>query len=319
MREWLIAALLVCCTGLHAETYPSRPVKIVVPYPPGGGTDLVARTVAEKLGERLHQPFIVENRPGASEVIGTDAVVRAPADGYSVLLMSNTLAINVAVQQQMPYDPERDLIPLTRLVNVPFALLLHPSVQAKSVGELVALAKSQPGKLNGAHIGVATPHHLTLQWFNWVTGAQITPVPYKGAGPALAALVAGEVQVMFAGMGGATSYIKAGRLRAIAVTSAKRVPSAPDLPTISESGYPDLDMTAWYGLMVRTGTPAEAVKTLHTALASTLRLAEVRQRFAAVGMEATSDTPDEFQRLIEREISNWKRVVQATGVTAANK
>lgn len=314
MRLLLAAVTVLWCAVALAQPYPSRPIKFVVPYPPGGGTDLVARTVGEKLSERLGQPIIVENRPGASEIIATEAVVRAPADGYTILLMSNTLAINTALNQKLPYNAEQDLLPVTRLVNVPFAVLLHPSVPAKSVKELVALAKAQPGKLNAAHIGITTPHHLTLQWFRLATGADITPVPYKGSGPALTALVAGEVQVMFAGMGGATSHIKAGRLHAIAVTSGRRVASAPALPTIAESGYPDIDMTAWYGVMVRTGTPDTVIKQLHGAIVQSLNLPGIKQRFAGVGMEAATDTPEEFGRLIDKETRNWKRVVQATGI-----
>lgn len=315
-----IIAALCCSLALgQASSWPSRPVKFVVPYPPGGGTDLVARAIGERLGSQLGQPFVIENRPGASEIIGTEAVVRSPADGHTLLLMSNTLAINLALREQVPYDAERDLAPVTRLVNVPFALLLHPSVKANSVKDLVALAKSQPGTLNAAHIGLATPHHLTLQWFRLVTGADITPVPYKGAGPALTAVVAGEVQMIFAGMGGATPHIKAGRLRPIAVTSGSRVPSAPELPTVAEAGYPDIDMTAWYGVMVPAGTPAPVVQQLHASIASALSLPEVSQRFLAVGMEAAPSTPQEFARLIRRETQNWKKVVDATGIKSESK
>src|SRR5690606_35517382 len=226
-----LASLAVC-----AQEFPSKPIRIVVPYPPGGGTDTAARPIAQKLSESMGQPVIVENRPGASELIGTEAVARSAPDGYTLLLTTNAFAINPSLQPKLPYDSARDFTPVTVLITTPFMLVANPQLSAKSVGELAKLAKAQPGKLNFASFGVGTPHHLAMEWLKMLAGVDIVAVTYKGVGPGLTAVMAGEVELMFTGLTAGLAQVKAGKVRALAVTTAKRAPAAPDVPTIAESG-----------------------------------------------------------------------------------
>lgn len=296
-----------------AQTYPARPIRLIVPYPPGGGTDLVARLLGQKILAATGQPVVVENKPGGSEILGTDLVAHSPADGYTLLLMSNTFSINAALHPKLPYAL-KDLKPVAKLVDVPFALIVNPALPVSSVSDLLAFAKAHPGQLNCAHIGLATPHYMTLQWFNVVTGANITPVAYPGSGPALTAVLSNEVQMIFAGLGGATQFIKSGKLRALAVTSAKRVASEPTLPTLAEAGVPGIDMTAWFGVMAPAGMPKEIVERLDELMQRAMNDPEIANRVSAVGMNSAYVGSDKFSDIVQRETENWSHIVKVAGI-----
>jgi len=319
----LLGLALACAAGAQdpsalrpaqasGQAFPSKPIRFLVPYPPGGGTDIVARAVGQKLQESMGQPVLVENRPGASEIIGTEALARSAPDGHTIALVGS-FAINPSLFPKLPYDSERDFIPVTRLVNVPLALVAHPSVPASSVKELVQLAKSRPGKLNFAHLGAGSPHYLAMEWFKHLAGVDIVAVPYKGVAPANAAVAAGEVQIMFTGLTAGLAQVKAGRLKALAVSPAKRVGAAPELPSVAEAGYPDFDIMVWYGVVAPAGTPAETLAKLNAEIAKALGAADLKQRFAAMGIEAAPLPAGEFGRFIRSETQMWGRIIKATG------
>lgn len=301
-------------SNASAQDFPSKPIRIIVPYPPGGGTDTAARPLAQKMSESLGQPVIVENRPGASEVIGTEAVARAAPDGYTLLLTTNAFAINPSLQAKLPYDSARDLAPVAALVTTPFMLVATPQLAAKSVGELVKLAKAQPGKLNFASFGVGTPHHLAMEWLKMLAGVDIVAVTYKGVGPGLTAVMAGEVELMFTGLTAGLAQVKAGKVKALAVTTAKRSPAAPDVPTIAESGYPEYEALAWYGILAPAATPAPVVSRLNAEFVKALNSADIRERFGKMGVDPAPGTPADLKKLIERETELWAKVIKATGI-----
>jgi tripartite-type tricarboxylate transporter receptor subunit TctC len=297
-----------------AQVYPSRPIKLIVPYPPGGGTDTVARLVGQKMQESTGQPIVVENKPGASELIGMTALAQSPGDGYTIGMTGNTLTINPLMFRKLPYDSDRDFTPVARLVNVPLVLVTHPSVPATTVKELVQLAKSQPGKLNYAHIGTGTPHALAMELFKMLTGTEMIAVTYKGVAPASAAVVAGEVQMMLTGLSTGMPQVKAGKLKAIAVTPAKRVPAAPEVPSIAEAGYPEFDVTAWYGIIAPSATPADVVAKLSSELGKAVNAPDLRPRFAEMGLFPASTTPAELGQLVRGEVQLWTRIIKAAGI-----
>lgn len=312
MKRFLAAFLTACIAGAAcAQGYPSKPIRFIVAVPPGGGADFVARALGEKLAEGLHQPVVVENRPGAGDSVGALAVARAEPDGHTMLLATNNLTVSAALERNLPFDLEHDFAPVGRLVIAPLGLYLHPSVGAKSVRELVALARAQPGKLNCGVVAGGSIHFLTLQWFRNLTRTDITAVPYKGAGPVVNALVAGEVQMGFAGLTGAAPQVSAGRLRALAVITRKRSQLDPDLPSIAEAGYP-LDVQTFFGVLVPRGTPATAIERLHKEIGVVLEVTDMKARLFAAGVEAAPLPPQEFGRLIRDEIRQWKAVMQAT-------
>ncbi len=297
-----------------AQTYPSRPIKLIVPYPPGGGTDTVARLVGQKMQESTGQPVVIENKPGASELIGMTALAQSPGDGYTIGLTGNTLAINPLMFKKLPYDSDRDFTPVARLVNVPLVLVTHPSLPATTVKELVQLAKSQPGKLNYAHIGTGTPHALAMELFKMLTGTDMIAVTYKGVAPASAAVVAGEVQMMLTGLSTGMPQVKAGKLKAIAVTPAKRVPAAPEVPSIAEAGYPEFDVTTWYGIIAPSATPADIVAKLSSELGKAVNAPDLRPRFAEMGVIPAATTPAELAQLVRGESQLWTRIIKAAGI-----
>ena len=315
----MLVAAVVCggflleAKAVYGQAYPSRPIRLIVPYPPGGGTDLVARLLGQKILALTGQPIVVENKPGASEILGTDLVAHSPGDGYTLLLMSNTFSINASLQHTLPYR-RQDLKPVAKVVDVPFALIVNPTVPFATVSDLVTFAKAHPGQLNCAHIGLATPHYMTLEWFNEVTGAKITPVAYGGSGPALTAVLGNEVQMIFAGLGGATQFIQAGKLKALAVTSAKRVESEPNLPTLAEAGVPGIDMTAWFGVMAPASTSKEVVERIDGLVQQALADREIANRLASVGMESAYVGSEGLSEIVERETENWSRIVKAAGI-----
>lgn len=307
------AAALAIATNALAQSYPAKPIRFIVPYPPGGGTDIAARAIAQKMQENIGQPIVIDNKPGASEIIGTEALAKAPADGYTMALATNAFSINVALFPKLPYDSTRDFIPLTMLVSVPFLLVVHPSVPASSVTELVALAKAQPGKLNYASLGPGSPHGLAMEWFKHLAGVNIVAVAYKGVAPAMTAVAAGEVQLMFTGFTAGMAQVKAGRLKAIAVSPAKGVAAAPDLSPVAAAGYPDFDITTWYGAFLPAGTPPDVAGRLHAEITKALNAPDVKERFSAIGVEPAPMSREAFGALIQGETRMWDRIIKATG------
>ena len=297
-----------------AQPYPSQPIKLIVPFTPGGTTDILARTVGQKLGEALKQPVIVENKPGAGGNIGADAVAKAKPDGYTLVMGTiGTQAINASLYAKMPYDAARDFAPITLVAIVPNMLVVHPSVAAKSVAELVQLAKSKPGELNFASSSTGGSPHLSGEMFKQMTGANIVHVPYKGSAPAVTDLLGGQVSMMFDNMPSVLPHVKAGKLRALGVTSARRSPAAPDIPTIAESGVPGYEVDSWFGILAPAGTPKEIVAKLNAEIVKILQRPEVRERLAEQGAVPVGDTPDQFAEHIRRETAKWARVVKASG------
>ncbi len=299
--------------GAAAQTFPSKPIRLIVPYPPGGGTDTAARPIAQKMTESLGQAVIVDNRPGASEIIGTEAVARAAPDGYTLLLTTNAFAINPSLQPKLPYDSTRDFTPVSPLVTTPFMLVSSPRLQANSIAELVKLAKAQPGKLNFASLGSGTPHHLAMEWLKLLAGVDIVAVPYKGVAPGLAAVMAGEVELMFTGLTAGLVQVNAGKVRALAVTTAKRTPAAPQVPTIAEAGYPEYEALAWYGILAPAGTPAPVISRLNAEFAKALNAPDIRERFAKIGVDPAPGSPSDLLEMIRKETELWAKVIKATG------
>jgi tripartite-type tricarboxylate transporter receptor subunit TctC len=300
-----------------AEPYPARPVRFVVAFPPGGGTDIIARSIAQKLGERLGQQVLVDNRPGAGGNIGTDIVAKSSPDGYTLLMGSaGPLAINASLFARMPFDPIKDLAPVTLAASTPNVLVVHPSLPAATVRELIALAKARPGEINFASSGHGTPAHLAGELFNSMAGVKLIHVPYKGAAPALADLLGGQVQLMFSTMPPALPHVKDGKLRALAVTSLKRSPAAPDLPTVDEIALPGFEANTWHGVVVPAGTPGAIVARLNREIVAILHLPDVVERLSGQGAEALGSTPEEFAAYIKSESVKWAKVVRDSGAKA---
>jgi tripartite-type tricarboxylate transporter receptor subunit TctC len=306
------AAVLAMASAAAAQTaWPSKPIRWLVPYPPGGGTDIVARALSPKMQEVLGQTLVIENRPGASEVIASDLLAKSEPDGHTILLATQSLPINATLRNDLPFDTDKDFQPVTILVKVPFVLVVNPAVPVKSVAELVALAKAQPGKLNYAHIGSGTPHFLAMEWFKQIAGIDMVGIPYKGVAPGMAAVAAGEAQVSLTGLTAGMAQVKAGKLKALAVATANRNPAAPELPTVAESGYKDFHFDTWYGLFVPGKTPRAIVDRLNGAVKQANASAEVTQRFAAAGIEPAWLTPEDFAALIRREKALWGGIIKA--------
>jgi len=312
-RPFLILALALV-PALALAQYPTRAIRLVVPYPPGGGTDTVARPLAQKLTEQLKHPVIVDNRGGASEIIGTEIVAHATPDGYTLLMTTNAFAINRALRRTLPYRPAKDFAPVARLITTPFMLVVHPGLKAASLRELLAAAKAEPGKLNYASIGAGTPHHLAMEWLKQLAAVDIVPVPYKGVGPGLAAVMAGEVQMMMTGLTAGLVQVKAGKLRALALTTAARSPSVPEVPTVAESGFAGYEALAWYGILAPAATPAEVIARLNAEIGSALRAPDLRERLANIGVDAAPGTPAQLELLIDQETKLWAKVIEVAGI-----
>jgi len=317
--RWLaIAGLsLLCVSGAAAQNYPTRPVTIVVPYAAGGGTDLLARMVAQKLEQRLGKSFIVENRPGGGTVIAALAVAKAPADGYTLLMGTSTpLAINATLHKRLPYDPATDFVPLALIANVPFVLVVNPSQPIKSTSDLIKLAKEKPGLLSYGTSGPGSPHHLFAELFKSMTGIEMTHVPYKGSVPALTDVVAGHMPLMFCDLAPAQPMIKQGKVRALGVSSAVRVASLPDVAPIAEVGVPGFEAVAWQMLVAPANTPQPIVDTLYKELKVVLALPEIKQRITELGMiPIDSAPPDALARYVKTEIVRWGAVVKKSGAS----
>jgi len=311
------ATLLAAAAPAHAAdaAFPQRAVKIVVPYPPGGPTDIVARVVGQKMSERLKQPVLIENRAGAGGNIGAEAVARSPADGYTLVVATTAHAINPSLFKSLTYDVVKDFVPVALLTSVPLVLVANPSLPASSVAELIALAQSRgPGAITYGSSGNGQSTHLAAELFNTMAGVSMTHVPYKGSAPALVDLAGGQVSVMFDTMLSAMPQVKAGRLRALAVTSAERSVAAPDLPTVAEAGLPGYAATAWNGLLAPAGTPPDVLAILNRAVNDALSDPEVRKRFAADGADSVGGTSEQFAAHIRTELDKWRRTVKAANV-----
>jgi tripartite-type tricarboxylate transporter receptor subunit TctC len=319
MGNTLMAALALAAVGLNAHAgeaaYPSRPIRLIVPYPPAGTTDFVAREVANNLSQSFGQSVVIDNRPGGGTLLGLSLGAKAPRDGYTITFGTSAgLAVNPALGVKMPYDPLRDFAPIGLMVYVPFLLVVNADLPVRNVKELIDLAKAQPGKLNFASPGVGTPNHLGIELLNMLAGVKFVHVPYKGGALAVNDLVAGRVQVLFSGLPQVGGMMKAGRLRAIAVAT-PRPSRVADLPPVAEI-YPGFDANTWYGLLAPAGTPAATVSKFSVALNTALNNPAVIQRLLDQGVEATPGTPTVFRELIVAETARWRKVIKAAGISA---
>jgi len=309
-----LAAGLVGGSALAQAAYPSKPVKLVVPYPPGGPTDIVARVIAQRLQTQTGQPFVIENLPGAGGNTGAAAVARAAPDGYTLLVATTAHAINPSLFKNLSYQFGRDFAPISQLTSGPLVVVVNPALPAKNMAELIALAKSKPGELNFASSGNGQSTHLAGELFNATAGTKIRHVPYKGSAPALTDTMGGQTQLMFDTMLSAMPHVKGGKLRALAVTSAQRSPAAPELPTVAET-LPGFEAIAWNGLLAPANTPREIIAKLSAELRTAMEQPEVRERFEAQGFAAAWNTPEAFAGFIQAEIDKWAKVVQVSGAT----
>ena len=315
-RRTIAALLLACAMPLAAlgQGYPSKPIRFVVPYPAGGPLDTVARLLAQRVGESLGQPIVVDNKPGAGGNIGADAVAKSPADGHTLLMGAvATHAINPTLYPSIPYDAARDFIPVTQIASTPNVLVVHPSVPARDVREFIAYAKSNPGRLNFGSGSTGSAGHLAGELFKSMAGIDMTHVPYKGAAPAMQDLVGGQIQLMFDNLGSSLGQIQAGKVKALAVTTARRSDLARELPTIAESGLPGFDVSTWFGLFVPAGTPKPIVDKLHAEFARALGQADLRERMVKLGVEPVTSRPEEFAAYIRSEAEKYARVIKASG------
>ncbi len=306
----LLLAAMCCVAPLQAQEYPTKPIRMIVPYPPAGGTDIVARTISEPLATALGQPIVVDNRGGAAGNIGTDLAAKSAPDGYTVLFTLSSHTINPKLYDKLPFDIEKDFIPISLAAYIPQILVAHPSLPANNIRELIALAKAQPGMVNYASVGTGSPAHIAGELLKLKTGIDMVHVPYKGGGPAVTATLGGQVQLAFVSMPAALQFVKAGRLKALAVTSDKRSAAAPDIPTIAESGVPDCIVNSWFGALVPARTPPAVVARLQAAFVKVLQTAEVKERLFAQGAEAATSTSAEFERLIHDELKQWELVIR---------
>lgn len=309
------AAFLALALGCHAsgagaQSYPSRPVRLIVPYSTGGGTDTVARVVGQKLTELWGRAVVVDNRPGAGDTVGTAVAVQAPADGYTLVMSSISLAFDQVIYPRLAYDPLRDLVPVAMVATQPNMLVVNPKLKAGSIGELIALAKARPGAINYASGGIGSGPHLATEMFQQMAGIRLTHVPYKGTGPALTDLLGGQVDLMISVVVSSAPLVKAGKLRALAVTGAHRSAFAPDVPTIAESGVPGYEFNTWYGIEAPAGTPAPVVARINADVGRAMQAPEVRASLKELGMEPLSGTPEAFGALIRAEVAKWAKVAR---------
>lgn len=309
-------ALTSAPAAIAQQDWPSRPVRIVVPYPPGALTDLLARAIGDRLGTAMKQPFVIENKPGAGTLLGAEVVAKSAPDGYTLLMAtSTTLGISPALYRSSPIDPIRDFAPVSQVGSVNFFLIANPAFPAKTVGEAIEAIRGNPGKFNYASVGIGSPGHIAGELFKLKTGVQMTHVPYKGGGPAVTDTIGGQVQLLFVSMPAAWQHVKSGRLKALAVTSAKRSIAAPDLPTIAEQGVPEVVVDSWYGLLVPAKTPAPVVAKLNAAMVKVLQTPEVREKLLAQGAEAASSSSADFEALIRDELKKWDYVIREAKIT----
>ena len=297
-----------------AKDYPNRTIRLVVPSSPGGGTDIIARQLSVKLTERWGQQVIVDNRPGAGQMIGISLVAKSPPDGYTLVMTATPLAVNTVLYKKVPYDPIRDFAPVTQVAAMPNLLVTHPTLPVRNVKQMIALAKSRPGELTYASSGIGTGPHLSMELFNHMAGIKLEHVPYKGTGPALLDTMSGHVPLLMSTLLPPLPHLKTGRLRALGVTSAKRVSSLPDVPTVAEDGVAGYEVVGWYGIAAPAGTPQPVVAKLQTEISAILHAPEMRDKLAADGAEAVGSKPEEFGAFLKSEIDKWGKVVKAARI-----
>jgi tripartite-type tricarboxylate transporter receptor subunit TctC len=316
-RPLPVFAALACllATAAHGQTYPSKPIRVIVSYPAGGANDIVARAVGQKLVEMLGQSVVVDNRSGAGGTIGADVAAKSPPDGYTLLMAAGAHALAPSLYIKLPYDIVKDFAPVSLAAKSSYLLVVHPSVPAKNVKELIALSKARPGKLNYASSGIGAPPHLAAEMFGTMTGTTMTHVPYKGDTPAIADLLGGHVDLAFLAISATSPHIKAGKLRALAVTSAQRTSAMPELPTVAEAGgLKDYDVSTWWGLLAPAGTPREAVDRLSQSVAKVAAMPDIKQRFTELGLDATANTPEQFSIFLKSEIDKFAKLAKLAGV-----
>jgi len=318
MIKQLMAGIALAAAALcgAAQAYPTKPVTIVVPFAPGGAADTMARQLGERLHKRLGQPVIVENKPGAGTMIASEYVAKAAPDGHTVLLAASSLGIAPALYSKVNYDPVKDFAPISQVASVVHVLEVHPSLPVKSVAELIAWLKANPGKANYGSVGAGTSTHLESELFNTMAGVKMTHVPYKGSAPALMDLVGGNLQVMFDAWASSGPFVRDGKTRLLAVTTAQRSKILPDVPTVAESGLPGYEAMPWLGFVAPAGTPAAAVNRFHAELTEVLKEPEVQERFRNLGLDIIGNTPEQFAEFIKKDIVKWAKVVKDSGARA---
>ena len=306
-------AALFCSSPAQAQAYPNKPVRIVVGYPPGGAVDSIARVIGQPLTQAFGQQFIVENRAGACGIIGADVVAKSPPDGYTLIALAGTHAVNPSLYKKLPYDTERDFAPVSVVASSAYILVVHPSLPVKSVRELLAFARKNRGQVNYASSGNAGMPHLSGELFKVKSGIEMTHIPYKGSAAVTTAVLSGEVPIMFSNLISTMPQVQAGRLRALGITGPARLPAAPEIPTIAESGLPGYEVTGWYGIMAPANTPADIVNRLGAAIAKSLQSPEVLRRFAGEGIDPVGSTPEAFGKLVHADLVKWAEVVRISG------
>jgi len=313
----IVVAMLCAFAGMaFAQSYPSKPIKIVVPYPPGGFNDTLGRTLAAKFSEAWGQPAVVENKPGANTLIGSDFVAKSPPDGYTLLVVAFPFAVTPSLIRNMPYDTLKDFAPVVLAAQSPNLLVVNPSLPVKSVGELIALAKAKPNSLSYASTGNGSSNHISMELFKSLAGVQIVHIPYKGSAPAVTDLLGGQVHLMFDNVPNVLPHVKAGKLVALGQTGVKRSPLISDIPTVAEAGVAGYEVTVWFGLVAPAGTPREVVQKLNAETLRILAMPDVRERFLAQGVEPAGGTPEQFGEHIRTQMAKWAKVVADAGVKA---
>ncbi len=311
----LLSVSFVGAASVYAQSYPTRPMRVIVPYAPGGSTDVVMRIIAPRMSEILGQQVIVENRPGGSSTIGLDIAAKSPPDGYTMGVSNLTFGANPSLFKKMPFDSEKDLAPVSLVSIVTLVLTVHPSVPARTVKELIALAQSKPGSLNYGSAGNVSANHLATERFNYMTGTKMVHIPYKGGGPAVISIVSGETAILMATIPSSIQHFQSGRLRPLGVTTLKRNAALPDIPSINEAGVPGYESIEWNGVMVPTGTPPAIIARLHQAIVKSLAIPEVKERILGLGADPVGSTPEEFAAFIRKEIATWSKVIKEVGIT----
>lgn len=312
---WSVIALAAVAASplAHAQTYPSKPIRFLVGFPPAGTNDIVARLVAQKVSEQVGQTLIVENRGGANTAIATELGARATPDGYTILLNAPGHATNPALMK-LNFDPVKDFAFVTLIAEAPNLIVVHPSLPARTVKELIAVSKKNPGQINFGSSGTGTTVHLSAELFQHMTGVKWVHIPYKGGGPAVIELMAGQTQIYFGNLPTVIGYARAGKLRPIAVTGSKRAASTPDIPTVAESGVPGFDVTAWYGVSVPAKTPKAVVDRLNTEFVNAIRAPDLRDRLVKAGADPVGNTPEQYAAFVQNEIAKWGKVIKAAGI-----
>jgi len=309
-----LALTLVCGLVWAQADYPARPVRVIVPSPPGGGTDILARVLAQHFSKALGQPFVVENKPGAGNMIGIESVARSPGDGYTLLVTASTLALNSVLYKKVPYDPVRDFAPITLAATAPNVLVVNPALPAKSLAEFVALAKAKPGALSYGTPGIGTSPHLSMELLKSMAGIDLQHVPYRGTAAAVTDVIGGQIAAMFANALTAKPHVDSGRVRALAVSGPSRIEAFPTVPTVAEAGVAGYEAMQWYGMAAPAGTAPQIIARLHAEAAKALQSDEMKAKLALDGAQPVGSTPAEFAALIRRELEKWTRVVHAAGI-----